>query len=267
MLEQTFVLLPGIGRKRERDLWQCGIEHWSQFIAAGADALPGIGAERKARFDQLLEEAATLLEREDWAPLAARVPVRAHWRFYPHLRDRTVYLDIEPDGTDRSHGIAVVGLYDQYRDSVLQLVAGQDLTGARLREALAFYRCIVTYNGKSFDLPYLERCYPDATPAAVHIDLRHLAQRLGYEGGLKHLEHRLDIAREATVAILRGKDAHRYWRVWRKSKNPHALAMVLRYNREDTVNLARILDALYERLEESLAGRSMRGENESHGAG
>jgi uncharacterized protein len=55
MIESSFCFLPGVGARTERRLWQDGCLTWERFLSAAA--LPGIGAIRKARFDQEIREA------------------------------------------------------------------------------------------------------------------------------------------------------------------------------------------------------------------
>ena len=46
---------------------------------------------------------------------------------------------------------------------------------------------IVTYNGKTFDVPFIEK-YFGIRMNHAHIDLRYVLKSLGYSGGLKMFE-------------------------------------------------------------------------------
>ena len=52
----------------------------------------------------------------------------------------------------------------------------------------------MTYNGKSFDIPFIESHF-GAKLTHAHIDLRYILASLGYRGGLKGCEKQLGIDR------------------------------------------------------------------------
>ena len=56
------------------------------------------------------------------------------------------------------------------------------------------YQVIVSYNGKSFDIPFLERFFRIRLHHA-QIDLRYVLARLGVKGGLKGCEKQLGLHR------------------------------------------------------------------------
>ena len=53
-------------------------------------------------------------------------------------------------------------------------------------EDIQKYKVIVTYNGKSFDIPFIEN-YFNIRLDHAHIDLRYILHSLGYLGGLKRM--------------------------------------------------------------------------------
>jgi uncharacterized protein len=65
----------------------------------------------------------------------------------------------------------------------------------RLKKELSRYKLILSFNGSSFDLPFLEKKYPGLIPKVPHIDIRHLCARTGLIGGLKNIEKQLGIKR------------------------------------------------------------------------
>ena len=69
----------------------------------------------------------------------------------------------------------------------------------------------MTFNGTAFDLPILRRVLPGWEPPAVHVDLRHMYQRLREKGGLKELEPRAGFFRPPHLAALSGADAVALW--------------------------------------------------------
>jgi uncharacterized protein YprB with RNaseH-like and TPR domain len=246
MLERSFIILPGIGRKTEQRLWSIGVGDWQSFL--DCTKIPGFSRERKAACDRWLARLYEWATTGQLTAIAEYLPVNEHWRLYPNLHEKLLCLDVEVDGMYYDSKPSVIGLYDPYLKRFKQLIAGQDLNAKQLRRELERYQCIVTFNGKTFDLPYLQLRYPNAIPDMVHLDLRHLSPRVGLKGGLKHVEYQLGLAREPDIIPLRGEDAVRLWRVWVNENNLYALDLVLRYNRADTVHLKPIIEHVYTQL-------------------
>ena len=49
MIERTFQIAPGIGAKKERDIWSSGVLTWDDFL--DSETVCGIKALRKKRCD------------------------------------------------------------------------------------------------------------------------------------------------------------------------------------------------------------------------
>lgn len=136
---------------------------------------------------------------------------------------------------DAADHVTTVALYDGR--TVRTYVHGRNLDDF-LRDAAA-YRLLVTFNGKSFDVPFLQRCL-GYRPAPAHIDLRHLLASLGLKGGLKVCERRLGLSRPG-LEDVDGYVAVLLWHEYRRRHNPAALETLLAYNVADTVNLERLM--------------------------
>jgi uncharacterized protein len=145
----------------------------------------------------------------------------------------SLYLDIE---TDWSRQITVIGLY--HRRRFYQLV-GREATAERLRQLLPRSATIYTFNGHCFDLPVIKRRLGiDLRQRNPSVDLRYVCQRRGLTGGQKLIEQRLGIAR--LLPGMDGRDALQLWQRYRDHGDERALQLLLAYNREDVLNLARI---------------------------
>jgi uncharacterized protein YprB with RNaseH-like and TPR domain len=229
MLRHTFIHVPGVGEKRERELWTRGFTDWSAFRSGH----PG-GAWREL-----------ILEHLDDARAARALPRREAWRLARAFPDRTLYLDIETTGLSfEGDSVTCVGTFDGRR--VDAFVAGENL--ARLPEALDNVDMLVTYNGASFDIPILRHAFPAVDfDRFHHIDLRFPLRRLGVVGGLKGAERQLGIARPDELAGVDGFMAVLLWRE-HCAGNPTALETLLRYCLEDVVNLQPLLALAFNRL-------------------
>ena len=83
-----------------------------------------------------------------------------------------------------------------------QYVRGINLD--RFPGEMADCRLLVTFFGSGFDLPVLRRSFPELPFDVLHIDLCFALKRLGYSGGLKHVETALGITRGQDTAGLSG---------------------------------------------------------------
>lgn len=233
MLRHTYLHIPGVGEKRERDLWQRGFTDWERF-RRGHPA----GAWRELILSYLDEGRA-----------ARELPSREAWRLADQFPGRTLYLDIETTGLSlEGNSVTCVGVSDG--STTRAFVRGVDL--AQFPEALEGVELLVTYNGSSFDLPVLKNAFPDVEfDRFHHIDLRFPLHRLGVKGGLKGAEKQLGIGRPGALEGVDGYMAVLLWRAHRAG-TATALDTLLCYCLEDVVNLKPLLALTYNRLSANL---------------
>ena len=238
MLRNTFQHIPGLGERRERALWRRGIWTWDDLRAEPRRS--GLAPTWLADAQAMLQLSEEALGRGNPYFFAQLLPAAEHWRLYGDFQEVTAYLDVETGRlTDGRQGITVVGLFDGRQ--FLSFVRGHNLH--RLEEHLRRYDLLVTFNGKAFDLPLIERDLGIPIYQS-QIDLRLFLQRLGYRGGLKRIERQWGIIREDGVAGLTGFDAVLLWERHRRG-DATALERLLAYNRADVVNLEVLLKQGY----------------------
>ena len=170
-----------------------------------------------------------------------RLPANEQWRLFSHFRERTAFLDIETTGLGQEAEITTIALYDG--NTVHCYINGRNLED--FEKDIWKYELLVTYNGKGFDIPFLERWFHIKLTQA-HIDLRYILAKLGFKGGLKGCEKQLGIDRGALDGVD-GYFAVLLWREYIQHNNEKALETLLAYNIEDTVNLERLLIEAYNR--------------------
>src|SRR3954452_23687545 len=108
--------------------------------------------------------------RKEARRLARRLKTTEHWRLLATFGDEAAYLDIETgDDVWGREGISAIGVLD--RDGPRLFLAGRDLDQFP-RRARA-WPLLVTFNGRSFDVPILRRAFPRWAPPPAHVDLRH----------------------------------------------------------------------------------------------
>jgi len=238
MLRNTFCHVPGIGEITERKLWSSGIDSW--HACSHSDAICSLSLKRKASILRHIEESEMHLEGGNARYFAGRLPASLHWRLFPEFRDSVAYLDIETTGLDTwDNAITTIAIYDGR--SVSYYVNGENLD--RFEIDIEKYQVLVTYNGKCFDVPFIEWFFRTRLDH-VHIDLRFVLKSLGYSGGLKGCEQQLGLDR----GDLKGVDgffAVCLWNEYQQTGDPRALETLLAYNIEDVVNLEPLMVMAY----------------------
>ena len=237
MLRHTFCHMPGISLGRERGLWESGAHTWDHFDGQG---VPAHLARVSRRVRPHIDESRTRLGRGDSRYFADLLPVNQHWRLFRDFRHTVAYLDIETTGLYPWEGcVTTIALYDGRK--IRHYVQGENLR--EFGDDVRGYGLVVTYNGKCFDLPFIERAL-GVRVAAPHIDLRYVLAGLGYRGGLKGCERQLGIARGGLEGVD-GYTAVLLWQEYLRRDDRKALETLLAYNIEDAVNLERLMVAAY----------------------
>ncbi|HUW19109.1 MAG TPA: ribonuclease H-like domain-containing protein [Sedimentisphaerales bacterium] len=155
------------------------------------------------------------------------------------------YLDIETTGLSRYYAdLTVVGVCVEWSGgcNIIQLV-GEQITAQRVIAAIRKARLFYTYNGARFDLPFIKaKLGVDLSERIAHKDLMYDCWRKNLYGGLKEVERKLGIAR--TTQGIDGRMAVRLWYDYQIYGNSSSLALLLRYNKEDIMNLRLLREKL-----------------------
>jgi len=237
MLKNTFIHIPGIGNITEQRLWESGIQHWDQFTSNHSIRL---SPTKMNTINTCLEQSYQNLKAGNPNYFSEHLPANLHWRFFPEFRDSIVYLDIETTGLESwSNKITTIALYDG--NSICHYVNGQNLDD--FVNDIKKYKVIVTYNGKSFDVPFIES-YFGITLNSSHIDLRYILSSLGYTGGLKSCEIQLGMDR-GDLSGIDGYFAVLLWFEYQRNENQKALETLLAYNIQDVLNLENLMVIAY----------------------
>jgi hypothetical protein len=132
------------------------------------------------------------------------------------------------------------------------MVKGRNLDPYVLGKLLQQYKMIVSFNGSGFDLPVLNRYYPNTVPSIPHLDLRHALAKLGFTGGLKNIEKQFGIKRAKEVEGVSGSDAVYLWQMYKATGKGEYLERLVQYNEEDVVNLKPLADFAYKELRKKM---------------
>jgi uncharacterized protein YprB with RNaseH-like and TPR domain len=230
MLKSSFCHIPGVGPKTEQALWSLGIRSWASALGVCSSRVV------KSAWLPYLHESVSRHEDEDIGYFSSSLPVSQHWRLFHEFRHCCAFVDIETTGLSHyADQITTIVLYDGHR--IRHYVNGENLND--FIDDVQQYRLLVTYNGKSFDVPFIERFFGIKLPHA-HIDLRHVLRSLGIAGGQKNCERRLGINRGLAVEID-GFLAVLLWHEYRRTKDRRFLETLLAYNVADAVNLEALM--------------------------
>jgi len=237
MLRNSFIHIPGIGTITEKRFWESGAHSWDDFTAELSIRL---SQSRKGTIATYLQESHMHLNSGNPSYFSDLLPANQHWRLFPDFRHSTVYLDIETTGLSMwGSEITTIALYNG--ESIFYYVNGKNLDA--FLDEIKKYKVIVTYNGKSFDVPFIESHFGIMLNHA-HIDLRYILASLGYGGGLKGCETQAGIDR----GDLKGIDGYfgvLLWDDYQENGNEKALETLLAYNIQDTINLETLMVIAY----------------------
>ncbi len=169
-----------------------------------------------------------------------KLPAKEHYRLAKY--GRIAYVDIETTGLSKYYDkITMIGIYDGKNPKIY--VRGDNLEDAR--EYLKEFDIVVTFNGKCFDLPFMEHKFKEKYDI-IHLDLRYMLKEFGFSGGLKKIERELGVVRDEEVANVDGFEAVRLWRRYERG-DEEALRLLYKYNEEDIVNLKYLLEWYFEK--------------------
>ncbi len=238
MLLQTFCHVPGIGEKIERRIWQEGITNWQEALDyPNLEKVIPYPRSRSTR--SFLYRSLQKLEEGDPRFFKDHLDSRDHWRLFPQFQNDTVFLDIETTGLNPPQDyVTAITIFDGKR--IKTFIQGINLP--EFKEEIMKYKVIVTFNGKCFDIPFLEQHLGMKFPH-LHLDLRFILRSLGFRGGLKACEKAIGIDR----GELRGVNGYTAVLLWQKYREGclEALETLLAYNVVDTVNLEKLMVFAY----------------------
>jgi uncharacterized protein YprB with RNaseH-like and TPR domain len=236
MLKNTFIHIQGIGNATEKTLWDADIHSWDDI-----NGLEDTGLS-KAKSDLIAASVEVSVKKFTSGSLGffeAKLPSHQHYRFFREFRHSAAYIDIETTGLSTSSQITTIALYDGKK--IKAYVQGKNLND--FVHDIQQYDLLITYNGRVFDIPFIES-YFNIKLGQAQIDLRYVLGHLGFKGGLKKCERALGIDRNELDGVD-GYFAVLLWYEYRHRDNKRALETLLAYNIEDVINLEHLMIKAY----------------------
>ena len=252
MITNTFIHLPGVGETTEQRLWEQGIRSWDDLEASLETSF---SAKKAQKLAIAIEESRSALEAGEFRYFQERLKSAHAWRLLPHClenaeSDSIAYLDIETTGLGfppMAHSTTIAVMFNGELFVEHEPSKKRELMERVEREA----KVIVTFNGASFDLPFLRKELGLELPNA-HVDLCVWFRRHDVRGGLKAIQLSYPEVHQRSSMDIDGFDAVRLWRMHKRGV-PRALETLMTYNAEDTVCLAPLLRIAYERVLQTYA--------------
>ena len=247
-LLRSFLHLPRIGIRTERRLWREGIRTWDDLEEARR-LPPDLFGQRSSPLLDAIDASRKALDVGDAAFFAKRLPPREHYRVAASFPKQTVFLDLETTGLSLYYDtITLIGCAREDRFACYVMGTADDRYNAAT-ELIESAKCIVTFNGTSFDLKFLAKHFPDLRLPAAHVDLRYLVRRALLSGGQKEVEKTLGFQRLGELQEVDGAHAVLLWYEY-VSGNVEAGRRLVRYNHADVEGMKPILDHVMARIAE-----------------
>lgn len=244
MLTQSWVLFEGIGQVTESKLWEQGLRDWTddKCFQRACEIVPKLSNLKTQR-----DHALKALSARASKLIAQTLPQNEIWRLWDAFKEEALFLDIETNGLGAWAHITVLGTY--FKNKYRAFVHGENL-----QEALDYIgkaSLIVTFNGRQFDVPFIERHFEQKIDTP-HIDLRFVAASLGHKGGLKKIEPQFGIQRDAAIKGVDGYEAVLLWKKHQRGDRD-ALKKLIEYNQADVEGLPLIMNGCWQQKLDYLA--------------
>jgi len=248
VIQRTFIFLEKIGKRGEKNLFEQGINNWDSFLKA--KRINGLNRSRKLYYNRQILKARNALYNFNSEYFLKTLPQSENWRLYDFFKEDAVFLDIETTGLSFEDDITLIGLFDGIETKTM--IKGINFDYRILKKELQKYKLIVTFNGSSFDVPFINKRYPNLLPNIPNFDIKSISGRVGLKGGLKEIERRLGIKRNKIIEKFYGGDALTLWKMYRATGDDYYLKLLVEYNEEDIINLKTIAEYCVKNLKKQI---------------
>jgi len=229
LIKECLQLFTGIGSVTEKKIKDTGIYSWDDCLN-NRESLP-LGKGKISLLIKEIEESLFEYENRNISYLLKRFPQKEVWRVLAEFMPEATFFDIETTGLSfyESH-ITVISAFFKGEIYVYQ----HDNNLADFLDLVERSTLLVTFNGKSFDVPFVERTFNLPSLDVPHIDLRWVLYHFGYSGGLKKIEKNLGLFRPEGIKDIDGFEAvDLYYRGVNGEKD--AFNQLMRYCNADVI--------------------------------
>jgi len=219
----------GIGNKTENKLKAVGFNTWEDCFN-NQTCIP-LKGQKLTNFLENLALSKEKLDKNDIRYFVDNLPTKEHWRILAKYFDEATFFDIETTGLRWSESqITVITAFKDYK---LHSFVYQDNLDDFLN-LVDESKLLVSFNGNSFDIPFVERSFNIPYINCPYIDLRWIAYHRGYRCGLKDIEKTMNIGRPSELADVDGYEAILLFYRW-QSGEEDAKYKLIKYCQADTL--------------------------------
>jgi uncharacterized protein YprB with RNaseH-like and TPR domain len=254
VLSESYIFLPNVGPVLEKRIWEVGCRTWAEAIAHGcSEVLPAGVLETLCYVNQEFQTGRR-------APFLAGLAVADQWRALCLSRgdggvkpSSWLALDIETTGSAPGKTqITVIGVCGHPTNfQPVAFVNNKPGWADGLFELFRQTDVLISFNGRSFDMPCIRAALPGLPDPRYHLDLFPVFKKLGLGGGLKKLQVTLGFERGDGIKDLDGYSAVLLWRDYRHHRRQASLNTLVRYCLEDVVVLLPMAELAYNQTAKS----------------
>lgn len=161
-----------------------------------------------------------------------------HWRILEEYFKEISYFDVETTGLTRYDSVITV-IVCFHKGRLYTYLRGENLN--EFLDLLEDVALLASYNGNSFDLPFVLDSFHIPELPCPHIDLRWVCYHADLKGGLKAIEAKCGINRPVDLIGIDGFEAVYLWNKWLNEKDSDAKKKLIRYCQADVISLIYIL--------------------------
>ncbi len=211
MIQGCFRHVPGIGPRTASLLNESGIVTWDDCIS-NEESIPFNGKRRKKLVENI-HKSIQSHESGDIGFFTSSFPTSEQWRILASYLHSATFIDVETTGLSWHYCHAsVISAY--HRGKLYSFVYGENLDD--FLDIAEESELLVTFNGNSFDIPFIERTFNIPSLGCPHVDLRWIAWHRGYRGGLKSIEKEMGILRPPQIDGIDGFEAVDLYYRWQQ---------------------------------------------------
>ena len=184
-----------------------------------------------------IEKSLEALSQNNISYFTQAFPNKEHWRILSHFKNDLSYFDIETSGLSfYDSEISVISCYHQ--NEMRTYVNGDDLDD--FLDLLENIKCLVSFNGASFDVPFVQETFNIPTFPCPHIDLRWVCYHKGMKGTLKEIEKDCGVYRSESITGVDGYEAVLLWEKYKRFGVSKALEKLIEYCEADVEALVEV---------------------------
>jgi len=227
--------IAGIGPGTQNKLFKEGYINW-QLAYDNANSLP-LSLKLKDNLLLEIEKSFTALKKNNISYFLERYPNKEHWRILSHFKNFLSYFDIETTGLSIYDAeVTVVSCYHQ--NTMHTYINGENLDD--FLDLLDDIKLLVSFNGTSFDVPFIQEYFHIPTFPCPHIDLRWICYHKNMRGSLKEIEIDCGVYRPDELIGVDGYEAVLLWEKYKRYGIQKALDKLVDYCEADVLALTEV---------------------------